>query len=290
MKTKQILWLIPVMMIFLAGAVLADRDSDRDYGKNEINETFSDIDAVRISTVSGNCEISATKGDKVTLDVFSSYRPRDTFEPVYRVKGKTLIIKEKMSGSNRGNSTWKISVPPNTRIKFSTASGDFEAWDITADISVETASGYVELMNCEGSFDLESASGDITLDNCRGEIEVETASGDIDAKDIIIKQPSFFNTASGDVYVVLAQTAEYDMELSTASGRIVLDYNGNPVKGFFEFIARKRRGRIDAPYDFDKVEEFERWDNDYVRKTFSLKGDTPEIILETASGKVALEK
>jgi len=324
MKTKQVFWLIPVLLVFLAGAVLADRD--REYGRNEINETFTDIEAVRINTVSGDCVFSAAKGDEVTLEVLSSYRPRDNFVPIYRVKGKTLILKEDIHGSTRGNSTWIISVPPNTRVKFSTASGDFEAADMTADISVETASGDVELMNCEGTFDLESASGDIVLDDCRGEIEIETASGDIntdncsgifdmgtasgdietdgcrgefslgtasgdiDAQDITLDQPSDFGAASGDVYVVLAQTAEHDLELSTASGRAVLDYNGNTIKGFFEFTAREKHGRIDAPYDFDNVEEFERWDNDYIRKSFTLKSDTPEILLETASGKVTLEE
>ncbi|MFZ5981093.1 MAG: DUF4097 family beta strand repeat-containing protein [Candidatus Zixiibacteriota bacterium] len=324
MKTKPILWLIPVMFLFFAGA--APADTDREYGEVAVDETFSDIEIVRLNTVSGDCELSPAKDDRVSLEVISSYRPRDNFEAIYRVKGKTLILKEEFEGSTRGNANWKLAIPPGTKIKFSTASGNFEAEDMTTDIDVETASGDIELIQCEGAFEIETASGNITLDNCRGEIDIETASGDIDtrdcygrldlgtasgdveldgctgefsagtasgdidARDIIIEDASTFDAASGDVYVLLAKTPEHDLQLSTASGRAVLDYNGHPLKGFFEFTARLKNGDIDAPYKFEHTEEIERHDQEYIRKSFTLDSDTPEIIMETASGRVSLEK
>ena len=88
--------------------------------------------------------------------------------------------------------------------------------------------------------------------------------------------------------VVLGASSEYDLVLSTASGSATLDYDGHPINGSFEFLARMRRGRIVAPFEFDDEEEFERWDQAFVRKSFKRGNDGPMIAIETASGRAEL--
>jgi DUF4097 and DUF4098 domain-containing protein YvlB len=137
---------------------------------------------------------------------------------------------------------------------------------------------------------ISTASGEIEISNAKGYFELSCASGEITAKGIKVEEESSFSTASGSVEVILAETSEYDLRLSAASGDVTLDYNGNPVKGYFEFEARKGRGRITCPFDFEDEEEFEQWDQTYVRKSFSKGGNDPEIHLSTASGKIVLKK
>lgn len=222
-------------------------------GDLEASGPFGSIEA---RTASGDIDISDTDGE---LDISTA-------------SGDINIVKA--MGDNR----------------ISTASGDIHIEDSSDDTRMSTASGDIEVTNMKGDIGLSTASGDIEVSDCRGTFELSCASGSIEVSDVIIEGASEFSTASGSVKVVLSETCDYDLTLSTASGDVTLDYNGNEVKGFFEFEARKRHGKIVCPFDFDDEEEYERWDNIWVRKSFTRKGDSPQIEMSTASGKVVLKK
>jgi len=289
-----------------------------------VDKTFDARETVRINTVSGDCMVKQGTDDKIHVHLVYSYSPQGSFEPEFQERGRALRLSENHYESNSGSSQWTVTVPADTRVRFSTASGDFEASGLTGDISVETASGDIVVEGCTGRLDFESASGDISADNCQGELEFNTASGDItlddcsgeydietasgdieidggegefdlsaasgdiEADNITLTASGSFEAASGDVEISLAKSAQYDLVVSSASGSATLDYNGHPIKGQFEFTARLRRGKIVAPFDFDDEEEFERWGQDYVRKSFSRDGDSPFVVIETGSGRAEL--
>jgi DUF4097 and DUF4098 domain-containing protein YvlB len=319
--------------------------SDAGWGK-EIHKTFGGITAVELSSVSGDCVIKTHDSDEVIVDLFYDVDPEGAMTYEFRESGKTLIIEERWErkGSSSGRVIWTLTVPAETEIEFttasgditasglsksieaSTASGDIDLQDMDAKAEISTASGDARLVNLRGRIDISTASGDIHIEKSGGEIELATASGDItatgidgeielgaasgdieisnskgifdiscasgeiEADGIAIKGASEFSVASGDVEVTLMATSEFDLELSSASGDVLLDYNGNPVKGHFEFISRKGRGRITCPFDFEDEEEFEEHDHTYVRKSFSMKGEEPVIQLHTATGKAVLKK
>ncbi|MCU0638393.1 MAG: DUF4097 domain-containing protein [Candidatus Krumholzibacteria bacterium] len=172
----------------------------------------------------------------------------------------------------------------------STASGDIRIEDSKDDIDLSTASGEITAKNVEGDMEMSTASGEIGISGAKGAFKLSCASGEITADEITIAGESIFSTASGSVRVLLAATSEHDLTLSTASGDVILEYGGNPVKGYFEFEARKRHGRIVSPFDFDNEEEFEQNGDTYVRKSFAVGGKTPSVFLSTASGRVELKK
>ncbi|UCF04106.1 MAG: DUF4097 family beta strand repeat protein [bacterium] len=330
---------IPVIILLLVCCI-----SGAGWGE-EVQKTFEGIKEIEINTVSGDCIIKTHRSDEVIVDLFYDVEPKGAFKYKIKESGKTLLIKERWGpGSSQGEVTWTLTVPAETEIEFSSASGDLTASGLTKAIETSTASGDIDIEDFKGEMEIAAASGDIDVRNAHGEIEISTASGDIKirksggeielntasgeidavdisdeidlntasgdievsdskgvfelncasgsitAKGITIEGMSGFSTASGEVEIILAETSEYDLELSSASGDVCLDYNGNPVKGFFEFTARKRRGRISCPFDFDDEEEFDENGHTYVRKSFSRKGDTPTIYLSTASGKAQLKK
>jgi DUF4097 and DUF4098 domain-containing protein YvlB len=315
----------------------------------EVTKTFDGIKKVELSSVSGDCVVKTHKSDEVIVELYYDVTPEGAFEYEMKESGKTLVIKEKWGRNKKhrnmsGDVSWTLTVPADTEIEFSTASGDITASgltksieastasgdidlrDVSADIDISTASGDATLVNLEGDVEISTASGDIEIEDSEGDIELSTASGDIDATDVSgdidlgaasgdikisgsrgtfdvgcasgdidakgmkIEGESEFSAASGSVEISLAETCEYDLEISSASGNAILDYNGNEVKGFFEFTVHKRRGKISCPFDFDEEEEFEEHDQTYVRKSFSRKGDSPRIELSTASGKAVLKK
>jgi DUF4097 and DUF4098 domain-containing protein YvlB len=290
----------------------------------EVHKEFDGVKSIRIKAVSGDCIVSTHRKDKVIVDLVYDVDPEDAFRYSIDEHGGKLTIRERWK-SGGGDVQWTLTVPEGAEIDFESASGDFEASGPFEGIEASTASGDVELEKIGGDVEVSTASGDVMITGAGGDIEVSTASGDVDgkqldgdieistasgdidvsdskgsfslscasgevaAKGIETKGASSFSTASGSVKVVLSKTSEYDLNLSAASGDVTLDYNGNPVKGYFEFEAMKGRGRISCPYDFDDEEEFEQWDRTFVRKSFSKGGDEPEIYLSTASGRIVLK-
>jgi len=167
--------------------------------------------------------------------------------------------------------------------------GDISLENVQGDADLSTASGDIKARRLKGKIEMSTASGDIKISEAEGSLELSCASGDIEADKVILKEASSFSTASGDVEVGLAQSPVDDLELSSASGDIALDYNGNDLKGYFECTVQKEHGRIIAPVTFRKEEEFERHGETYIQRSFS-RGEKPKIILETSSGSIRLSQ
>ena len=289
-----------VVVLLAAGALAGP--------KQEEVRSFDGIKAIRINTVSGDCVIQRGTGDKVEVEVVWSYRPRDSFEPKFRERDEVLRLSEDMYGSNSGHSTWTLTVPDGIEVRFNSASGGLDIEGLTGEFNAETASGDFRAENCKGTFDLNTASGDIEFRDCEGDFQLNTASGDVEVSDclggfeantasgsvraegVALQDASTFSTASGRVMVVLAESAKHDLRVSTASGRATLDYGGNEINGYFEFVCKTRGGRIVSPVDFDDEEQYRRWGDRYVRKWFTKGTDTPQIYIETASGKAVLKE
>ncbi len=241
-------------------------------GKSEVVEKFEAKELVKLNTVSGDCIIEKNDANEIEVTVESKYFPPDNFEPKIKERKHVLRLTEKIYGSGSGQITWTIRVPDGTEVEFTTASGELTITDF------------------KGVFIANTASGNIEIENCQGEFNINTASGDIDAVGVIIEEESTFASASGSVNVKLAESSRFDLTVGSASGRAVLDYNGNPVKGYFEFTAKERGGRISAPFDFDDSEEFRKYNDWYVRKSFTKESDKPHITIGTSSGRAALKE
>jgi DUF4097 and DUF4098 domain-containing protein YvlB len=257
-----------LILILLVAAVASAR------GGYQKSKTFDPKSQIDINTVSADCVVKGGSADKIMVDVDASYSPAENFDFEIDEDGDRLEINEVMYGSNRGGGVAVLTVPDETRVSFNTASGNFEAADLKGNVSVNTASGNIELVNCRGKFN------------------ISTASGDIDAEEFVPVKRCRFSSASGDVQLKLASTPEDNLALSSASGDAILDFNGHPIKGYIEMTCRndRNRGRIESPIKFDNVEEFERFGQGYITKSFTRDSESPRISVETASGKAALRE
>lgn len=308
----------------------------------ELNKTFKDVKEIRIKTVSGDCIVQKGSSGEVKVEVVYTYDDRD-FQPEMQQRGARLELSENFaSRSSRGRSTWTLTVPEDTDIDFSTASGELDVSDlkstidastasgdvtlrnIRGDIEVSTASGEIEGKNLEGRLEISTASGDVDVSdiggepkfstasgNIRaagingevemsaasgninlvrgsGEFELSAASGDVDAEDLRLTNRSSFSAASGDVEVSFAQSPEFDIKVSSASGDAIVNFNGHAIRGLIEMTAKTRNGRIKAPFDFDEEEVYYRGDAEYVTKIARRESDAPRIEISTASGVAAL--
>ncbi|MBU0983056.1 MAG: DUF4097 domain-containing protein [candidate division Zixibacteria bacterium] len=320
MVVRKTVVLLTALMVLLAMAgVQAEPEK-------VISKSFPKKEMVRIKTVSGNCTVIGDDVDEIHVEVAYRMSPQKAYEPRFRERDDVLTLTEVIHGSCSGDAEWTVTVPRKTELRFSSASGGMDVSNVEAEISVETASGGIEVGDCKGHLDLSSASGGVRLnqvsgridvkvasgsirgrdlsgevtlqsasgsvrvDNARGELQFSSASGSVDASGIVLEEVGTFEAASGNVYVELAESAQHDLHLSSASGRAVLDYGDNPLVGQFSFVAKVRKGRIDAPMDFDDEDEFSKWGDRYVRKVAVVDKPSPEISIETASGRARLVK
>ncbi|MCK5146284.1 DUF4097 family beta strand repeat protein [bacterium] len=310
--------MIVVLLLTCIGGLMAQSE-------RTIEKSFKAVSKIRIKTVSGDVEVIKSSNDKINVTVRYEVEPEGAFEARFDDNGRDLRLSEHWSGrSSRGYVRWTVEVPQNTEIRFSTASGDFAADGLEMELDASTASGDIELTGCKGKFNASTASGEIDIDDVAGEMDLSTASGnievnggngeleastasgsiriddskgsfdcsaasgDIDANDLTFEDIADFSVASGDVKVKLSAPLKHDIELTTASGSVTLDFNGQTIKGYFELTAREDRGRIRAPFDFDKEDTFERYDKQYIRKSISISGSEPRIILSTATGRASI--
>ncbi len=303
MYIRKAVILFVISLIIISGSVIA-RDK-------VITKTFPVKDLVKVNTVSGDLMVIQGNSDEILVEIVYDVKPRDAFEPNFKERKNSLRLSEDFHG-NRSSGTvlWTITVPENTRIDFNTASGDLTIEDFSGEVSSSMASGDCEIVNFHGELELSTASGDynisessgllmlstasgdVRLEDCKGEIRASTASGNVRVRKIILEEESSFSSASGNVYVELGESPIFNLQLSSASGNSTLNFNGNPIKGFFEFEAKERHGRISSPFDFDDEETYRRRGerDKYVRKTFTRGSESPHISIRTASGRAVLEE
>lgn len=275
--------------------------------KKEVNKTFKPKEMVQIKTVSGDCVIKKGSSSEIKVHVVYTY-PSDKFEPVFEEEGNTLVMKEKFHEKtgkwfHHGKSHWTVTLPEKTKIEFKSASGDLDANGLMNGLSVKVASGDVTAKDIFGNIHIKSASGDVNINDSSGEMTVEVASGDIklsnvkgtfnikaassyiEANGIQFNEESTFKTVSGELLVKLSKSSKVDLSLTTVSGDVTLDYNGNPVKGYFEFKGMKRNISSDIPFEDQEKHSY----SPFVTRYFN-KGDSPIITLKTVSGDLIFKK
>lgn len=231
-------------------------------GEVDVNAASGDI---KVKSLSGNLEMNAASGD---LDVAN-------------------VSGEVEAETASGDMTFKDIT---NGLDVSAASGNIEADNIAGAIEIKTASGDIKLDSFNGNVEIRAASGDIALENGKGAIEAKAASGNVTAEKIEITGTSDLGAASGSVSLVLSAPLNFDLELSSASGNSILDFNGNEIKGYVEMSAREDKGKIDSDVKFDKEEKEDRGGKTYDVKSFTKGGDMPKIYIKTSSGTAKLIK
>ena len=319
-KTGRFLFLCAVMILIACAGVYS-------FGGKEMEEskTLPVREALSISTGSSDITVLAAQVNEISVTVVYTYSTR-IYKPEFLVYDDRIELKEEFDGpGGRGKANWSVTVPYNIDISSNSGSGDVVIRGIRRDVAVNTGSGSVKVEDCEarvevnagsgrlhlenieGDLSLNTGSGKITLDRINGSIQCNTGSGganitdtrglfsinsgsgDISISEAMITGTSSLNAGSGDIMVALADSTDYDLELTTGSGKAVLSYGGNSIKGTFEFTAREDRGKIVSPFSFDDETTFTQGGKTYMRKSFT-RDNSPKITINTGTGTAELRR
>jgi len=279
------------------------------WAEKEINKVFEPKDKIKVKLAIGSCVIEKSADAKIHVRLVYSYDD-DRFTPVFAEKSSTLTLEERFRGHdhNGGQGEWTISVPGKTEVEFNsgtgnlsvqgltievdgnTGTGDIELTDVKGGLDLNTGTGNIEMANCDGDFDVNSGTGNVTIKDTKGTFDANSGTGDVEAFNITIVDEGDFNSGTGDVQITQPKGEAYDLEMNSGTGDAVLVMKGAPIEGYFEFTAQVRRGKIVSPVKFDKEEEYEDNDHNYMRKSFTKGKGTPRFYISTGTGTAELEQ
>jgi len=275
--------------------------------KKEIHKTFSGKKKVKIKLILGDCKLVKSKNDKIDVFVTHSYDDSE-FEAQFKEKSSSLTIKEELHDPDGGSSFWTIALPEEVTVDFNSATGDLEIVGLNADVDGNSGTGDISIKDSEGEFDLNSGTGDMEVSNskgefdvnsgtgnvmiekCSGEFDANSGTGDVEAKGITIIDEADFNSGTGEVTVYGPKGNGFDLSLNSGTDDAILDMDGQPIDGFFQFSAHARKGDIDSPIAFDREEEHENGDGIYMKKSFTRGNSKNRYFIGTGTGTAKLVK
>lgn len=233
--------------------------------------SFSGVDRIELSGISGDLVVEAASGDAVELGLEADVRPADAFAPEVRQDGGTVRIEESWRGRNSsGHVRWTLSIPstmPPT-IVMRSASGGLDLSGVDATVRFESASGDVRVRSASirtgSTFETASGDYDVADADVGQDVTMETASGDLRIADTRAAGSFGFETASGDVVlqdtrgILRASSASGDVEVrdaeldgpsrfSSASGDVRLHLSQAPR---FDLEASSASGDVDVEMPF----------------------------------------
>ena len=221
-------------------------------GRHEVHWKFPRKAVVEITTTSSSCVVRQGPADEIAVDITSFFRPPGNFVPAFVETTGSVFLEEQMRGPADGSASWRLTVPEGTEVRF------------------------------------HSTSGNIRLSDAAGVFSLYSDAGSIEARNVTLTASSGFGTASGDVSISLAHSPHGDMFLYSRSGKLTVNYGGNPVVGKFRFEAKAAEGEIRSAVPFDTEENVDRNGVLYTVGTFRRESDTPSVRLLTSTGKAIL--
>ncbi|MCG9894085.1 MAG: DUF4097 domain-containing protein, partial [Fimbriimonadaceae bacterium] len=169
----------------------------------------------------------------------------------------------------------------NARLKASGATAYLDAKDVKGDLDVEFHSGECTIQEAElGRLRLETKSADVTLVRVRAEATIRSSSGDISGSDCTFASGRF-ETASGDVALVLAAFPSGDLTASVVSGDASISV---PAGGNAQVELSTLQGEAHCSFELeDKVEG-------QGRLSGRLGSGGSRLQISTVSGSVRLDQ
>lgn len=275
----------------------------------EVKKEFNAVKKVEINLILSDCRLVASPDSKIHVKINYTYND-DAYELRFRERGSRLYMKESFSqDAHDGSATWQVSIPAGIEVDIETATGDvtmkglekvelegnsgtgqLELTESSGEFKLNSGTGDINVSDSQGLFDLNSGTGDVEINKAHGEFETNSGTGSVTAEQITIEDEAEFNSGTGEAKVVHPLGEDYDLTISSGTDDAILDMDGLPIKGYFEFTANNRRGDIVCPVKFDREDIYENGDGDYQRKSFTRGNDKQRYFISTGTGDAELKK
>jgi len=227
---------------------------------NERNERFTSSQPIEAMVQTRSGDVTVRTGDGDTIDVVLTVRGEAHRHLLEHAVVEFDTTTHRLTVSSTSNASldslrgWKslvkskswfdlggadvdvtVSVPKNSSVDVSTASGDVRLGGSLSDVKVSSASGDVELADDVDSLEVKTASGDVSAKQVRRSLECRSASGDVHCAGAAAS--TVITTASGDVVIkavapgeITVRAVSGDVKVSVQKG-LVIDVDGTTLAG-----------------------------------------------------------
>ncbi len=168
---------------------------------------------IRISNISGDVIVTGYDGDSVVVRGIKKGRDRDQIEIEDRSGTANVDVGVRYPKHCNCDASvrFEVQVPRSVNYEFdqiSSASGDVKVTGVTGKLHASAVSGDVHITDVSGSVSASAVSGDV-------KVEINRLDGSDDMK---------FSSVSGDVSVMLPNSLDADVDMSSFSGSIKTDF------------------------------------------------------------------
>ncbi len=149
--------------------------------------------------------------------------------PLSATSGSGNVIINEVSGSvnaRTGSGNVRVSATGGG-LKAETGSGNVDVSNVTGAAEASAGSGNVSLSGVTGAIRANTGSGDVHIQRATQEVSAQTGSGSIDVDGAPKAARWNITTGSGDVHIRLPQGTGFELDATTASGRISTTHQVN---------------------------------------------------------------
>ena len=265
-----------------------------------------------VQTGSGDIEVRIGQAGTVQVDARIRAWARDSADAAARIREVEADPPVEQSGAvirlglrrsdrrdwdwNRGVSiSYTVTVPPDTRLRTRTGSGDQLLAGVQRDVDAQSGSGDLRIGNVGGAVRASAGSGDITVAGSGGGVEARSGSGNVivngagtgrtgvgtgsgDVRVTGVRGPLSLHTASGDIEVEGTPAAPWNLAASSGNVRVVMSPDAA-----FDLEASSSSGRIESD---SPVAVTGRLSRRVIRG--QVRGGGPAVAISTASGDIEI--
>lgn len=262
------------------GDIIFQNDLD---GEVNLHTAGGDIELMNIL---GKSRINTSGGDITIGDVGADLRANTSGGDIEtgNISGQAEI--KTMGGS--------IDIEDVTSdLEVVTYGGDIRIGQIGGNANIETYGGDIRIKEVSGSVDANTYGGNINLKGASGEVEVSTAGGNLTLYDITGSVKA--KTASGRIYAELDPSGKGRSSFVTASGEIKLILP-ETAKADIDATIKVTSGwrHRDKDFDYEIISDFKTEREDIsdreIRAEFKLNGGGEKIKLRTTNSDIRIEK
>jgi DUF4097 and DUF4098 domain-containing protein YvlB len=246
-----------VVLVALAGAA-CEMDVQASSASGSFERTLAVDGPVDLEVSTGSGSIRVAPGGATEVRVVGRMRAYDgvvawsRLDPAERIKGLIANPPVEQSGNTirigdvgdrelrrHVSISYELLVPPQTKLRSRSGSGDLEVAAISGPVDARTGSGTIQIGKIRGQASATTGSGDISVlaasgidaragsgsvraENITGPVSVRTGSGDIS----VDGEPSDaweIRAGSGDVNIRVKEGSSFDLNARTGSGGIHTD-------------------------------------------------------------------
>ena len=301
----------PLLACALAtsACLVIDAQGQRAEGSFARTLTVSGPVDLDVQTGSGDIEVRIGQPGTVQVDARIRAWASDGADAAARVRQVEADPPVEQSGStvrlgvrkddrwnwNRISISYTVTVPPDTRLRTRTGSGDQLLAGVQRDVDASSGSGDLRIGNVGGAVRATAGSGDISVAGSGGGVEARSGSGNVivngagtgrtgigtgsgDVRVTGVQGPLSLHTASGNIEVEGTPAAPWNLAASSGDIRVVL--SGAPA---FNLEASSSSGRIESEAPVTVSGQLSRR-----ALRGQVRGGGPAVAISTASGDIQI--